>query len=156
MRGVGAGFEARLAADAFIGIGHANITIFGADMAGSGRAIIDTQGSGALAANGDLDVVRVAGKYGSADLDASQRGAGFALMDERAGEHATLAAGAEPAVVNDIACRQRVIGFCGCGGGSGLGSRSHAKSSAGNCNAAADNEVASRVSFALISFVFFH
>jgi hypothetical protein len=147
MRGVGAGFEARLAADAFIGIGHTDIAVFGADMAGSGRAIIDTQGSGALAANGDLDIVRVAGKDGAADLDASQRGAGFALMDERAGEHATLATGAEPAVVDDIACRQRVIGFCGCGGGSsGLGRRGHAKSSAGNCNTAADDEFASRKS----------
>ena len=81
MRRVWTRFEACLAADTFVGIGHSYIAVFSADMTGSGRTAFDTEGGGALAADGDLDVVRIPGQDRAANLDAGQRGTGFAFVN---------------------------------------------------------------------------
>lgn len=136
----GTRLEAGLAADAPGFVGSADVAVGGVDMAGTGRAVGHTQRFGALSADGHLDIIWIAGKYAAGDLDTGKGQAGFPFMNQRAGQHTALTAGALAAVVNQIGARLRIVGCFGrhrSRRGCGIG----AQNPSCQCGAAAGHEM---------------
>jgi hypothetical protein len=150
MRPLGTGLDTPFAADAFLLIDHANVTVFRVDVCGAHRTILDAQGRNALPARSHDNVERVLGKRGSVadDLDARQGRIRLALMSHGTGEHAALTAKAQAAVVGDITGGLR-ISYLGLGRRGYLrgGRRNYGKSTGSQHGATAGQEIASQDCF---------
>ena len=117
VRDEGTGFETGLTPDALGFIGSTDVAVGSVDVTGTGRAVGHAEWFGALPADSDLNIVRIAGEDAAGDLNTGEGCAGLPFVDQRAGQHAALTTGALAAVVDQIGGRWGIVrdfGRCGC------------------------------------------
>jgi hypothetical protein len=145
---LGTGVDALPAANAFLFVDSPHIAVGRIHVTRTGRAIMDAKRGNALPAYRHDNIVGVLGeRRGITDyLDSGYRGIPLSLMGHRAGKHATLAAKAQPAVIDNVPGGWRIGCF------RRRGCRNTCGQDAGrNGSPAADQKIASQNRFILTS-----